>query len=74
MKAVIDRIENDLAILLVGDQEIQVDIPVSLLPDGAKEGSWLTIDMKLDLDAEQQQRKKISGMLERLKNKNNEPK
>lgn len=70
MKAVIDRIENDLAILLVGDQEIQVDIPVFLLPDGVKEGSWLTIDMKLDQDSEQQQRKKISGMLEQLKNKN----
>ncbi|MBT9140225.1 MAG: hypothetical protein DDT30_00801 [Dehalococcoidia bacterium] len=34
MKAVIDRIEGDYAVVLFGDAEIQVDIPVGLLPEG----------------------------------------
>ncbi len=32
MKAVIDRIVEDYAVLLVGDEEIKVDIPKKLLP------------------------------------------
>ena len=33
MKAVVDRIENQIAITLFGDEEIKVDIPLVLLPD-----------------------------------------
>ncbi|HZK34879.1 MAG TPA: DUF3006 domain-containing protein [Bacillota bacterium] len=83
MKAVIDRIENGIAVLLVGQEEKRVDIPLTRLPEGASEGSWLRVSFpdedldglwknaafELDREGEDQQRKKISNLLERLKNK-----
>ncbi len=43
MKSTIDRFESNHAILLVGDNEIQLDVPKDLLPDDAREGIWLDI-------------------------------
>jgi len=42
MKSVIDRFVSDHAILLVGDSEIQLDVPRELLPDDAKEGECMS--------------------------------
>lgn len=70
MRAVIDRFEGDVAVLLFGDEEIKVDFPRSLLPPGTKGGSWLTISMELDLEGEQGQREKISEQLKRLRERN----
>jgi hypothetical protein len=39
MKAVIDRFEGNLGVVLFGADEIKVNIPKKLLPKGAKEGS-----------------------------------
>jgi hypothetical protein len=41
MKAVIDRFEGDYAIVIFGNDEIKVDIPLRLLPEGIKEGDWI---------------------------------
>ncbi len=41
MKAVIDRFREGYAVVLVGDEEVKIDIPQELLPKEAKEGSWL---------------------------------
>jgi hypothetical protein len=39
MKAVIDRVDGELAVLLLGDQgEFKLNIPLSLLPVGCREG------------------------------------
>ena len=70
MKAVIDRFEGDYAIVLFGDEEIKVDIPRKLLPPGAKEGSWLNVSFELDPEGEKRQRKKIEGLLDKLRKKN----
>ena len=68
MKAVIDRFEGDYAIVLFGDDEIKVEIPTTLLPEGAQEGSWLRVSLELDQDA-LTQKKKINDLLDKLKNK-----
>jgi hypothetical protein len=52
-KACIDRFEKCadgrvLAVLLVGDQERQLDVPRNLLPAGAKEGDWLQVEISGD--------------------------
>ena len=70
MKAVIDRFEGDFAVVLVGEEEIKMDIPRQLLPPGAREGSWLKIGLELDPKGTKKQEEKISGLLEKLKNKN----
>ena len=44
-KAVIDRFEEGWAILLVGEEERQLEIPRGELPQGAREGHWLQIKL-----------------------------
>ena len=70
MKAVIDRFEGDIAVVLFGDEEIRVDIPRQLLPAGAREGSWLKVSFELDPEGAKKQEEKIRGLLEKLKSKN----
>jgi len=69
MKAVIDRIEGDYAVVLFGDAEVQVDIPVGLLPEGVEEGSWLRVSFELDTEGTQGQKEKIKDMLDKLNGK-----
>jgi hypothetical protein len=69
MKAVIDRFEGNVAVLLVGDNEVKVDLPKALLPKGSKEGSWLKLTIELDQAGTAKQEEKIQGMLDKLKNK-----
>ncbi len=69
MKAVIDRFEGDYAVVLVGESEVKMDVPRTLLPRGSREGSWLTFDLRLDPEGEKRQREKISKLLDKLKNK-----
>ena len=69
MKAVIDRFEGDYAVLLAGDKERQIDMPRDLLPEGAREGSCITISLELDTQREARQRERMEGMLEKLKRK-----
>jgi tellurite resistance-related uncharacterized protein len=45
VKAVIDRFEGDLAVLIVGEEEQRMNVPRKLLPKQAKEGSWLQLDI-----------------------------
>lgn len=69
MKAVIDRFEGDYAIVLLGDEEVQVDIPRRRLPEGAREGSWLTVSFELDVEGMQRQKEKVIYLLDKLKKK-----
>ncbi len=69
MKAVIDRFEGEFAVILFGEKEIKANFPRQLLPSGAKEGTWLKIDLELDQDATKQQEEKIRGLLDKLKRK-----
>jgi hypothetical protein len=41
--AVIDRFEDDLAVLFVGDEQKPMMIKRSALPHGVKDGTWLQI-------------------------------
>lgn len=72
MKAVIDRIEADLAVLLVGEQQEMLNVPVYMLPEGATEGSWLIIRFSLDEETTGQQYRRNKSLLERLLKKNDD--
>lgn len=47
-KAVIDRMEEGKAVLLVGDDQVEKIIAAHLLPPDSAEGTWLLITMKED--------------------------
>jgi len=69
VKAVIDRFEGEYAIVLFGEDEIKVDIPKVLLPEGAKEGSWLNVSFELDLEETKSRKDRIQSKLDKLKKK-----
>lgn len=67
MRAVVDRIEGDLAVLLVGDEETQVVIPLRLLPEGTRESSILRLSFELDQAATDGGLERARQRIERLR-------
>lgn len=67
MRAVVDRIEGNLAVLEIEGGEILW--PVKFLPAGIKPGNILDINISLNPEAEKKQREKIKKLQERLKNR-----
>ena len=68
MKVTIDRIEGTVAVLISReDESVQVDIPVSLLPPGCREGDILTIRIEQDRAATEAAYERVSGLIEKLK-------
>jgi hypothetical protein len=67
--AVIDRLEdNGMAVLFVGsDEETEVDIPVSLLPEGVTDGDHLRIHIALDRRARAAAEDRIKKLQDELK-------
>ena len=45
-RAVIDRVEEGQAVLLVGNDERQLIVPLSALPQGAAPGQWLRVEIE----------------------------
>jgi len=71
MKAVIDRIENEIAVLLIGEEEkTRVNFPITLLPEECKESDVLNISIERDTAATQQAKERTSSLMEKLKKKN----
>lgn len=70
-KTTLDRIEEDLAVLLVRDEEkIQINIPLVLLPSGSKEGDILDITVTKNIQETEAAKERVLNLLEKLKNKN----
>ena len=70
MKAVIDRVEGESAVLLLGDMgEFKLNLPLSLLPEGCREGDVLSISFARDPEATEQAKEQVTGLMEKLKKK-----
>ena len=70
-KVTLDRIEEGIAVLLVRDDEtIKINIPLTLLPSGSKEGDNLDIAITRDVQETESAKERVSSLLEKLKNKN----
>ncbi len=71
MKAMIDRIEGTIAVLIPqDDEEMRFNLPVSLLPPGCREGDMLTIGIERDLKGTAEARNRVSGRIAALKTGN----
>ncbi|AFV25178.1 hypothetical protein Mpsy_2979 [Methanolobus psychrophilus R15] len=69
-KVSLDRVEGDIAVLLVRDEEsIKIDFPLSLLPDSSREGDILDISILRDEKETEDAKKRVSSLIEKLKNK-----
>ncbi|MDP2718407.1 MAG: DUF3006 domain-containing protein [Dehalococcoidia bacterium] len=77
-KAVLDRIEGSTGILLLGESENIVNVPLQLLPSGVREGDWFTVNLSdgrltaiRPCPGETARRRSaIEAKLEKLRNKN----
>ena len=61
--AYIDRLEEDLAVLLVGDEMKKVNFPVCFLPDNVGEGDYLKLDISYDQEATEQAEQEALDLL-----------
>jgi hypothetical protein len=66
--ATVNRIEDgDMAVLMVGDDEkTQIDIPLSLLPDGASDGDHLRITISMDKQSRDAATSRVRSLQEKL--------
>jgi hypothetical protein len=70
-KVTLDRIEENIAVLLVRDEEkIKINIPIFLLPEGTREGEILDITISRTKKETEEAKKRVSTLLEKLQNKN----
>jgi hypothetical protein len=68
MKVTLDRIEGTVAVLISReDESVWVNVPVSLLPPGCREGDILTIRIERDIQATEAAQERVSGLIEKLK-------
>ena len=66
VKAFVDRIEGDMAVLLVGDEMDEINIPKRLLPPDAVEGSSLTLRFETNQESAAQRKRRIARLIEEL--------
>jgi Protein of unknown function (DUF3006) len=67
-KVVIDRIEGDLAVLaLYEDDRVKFNLPLHYLPEGVREGDHLQMCFAQDEDSRESERKKVEDLLKDLK-------
>ncbi|MBI5543200.1 MAG: DUF3006 domain-containing protein [Deltaproteobacteria bacterium] len=67
----VDRIEGEIAVLVIDGQEQRV--PVAQLPPGAKEGAFLTPDLKaVDPQAAEALKAEIQARRDRLREKDDD--
>lgn len=72
MKVTVDKIENKKARLLIRPQEkYSFYLPISELPANTKEGSILKVSFELKVDEQKAAEKRVSSLLDKLKNKEN---
>ena len=66
--AVVDRIEDGgTAVVHAGEgEEVKLELPASLLPEGAGEGSHLLITLSLDEDSRKASEDRVRGLQEKL--------
>ena len=68
MKVSIDRIEGTVVVLISrADESVRVNVPLSLLPPGCREGDILTIRIERDIQATEAAQERVSGLIEKLK-------
>lgn len=66
-RAVIDRVEDGgMAVLLAGEDELKVELPASLLPEGAEAGSHLVINVALDEASRKEAEDRVRALQEKL--------
>ena len=65
--AVIDRFEEDNAVLLVGEDERQAIFPAASLPEGLSEGDYIRMEISYDVKATKAAMEEAARLLDELR-------
>lgn len=69
IKGFVDRIEGTTAVVLLGDDEsVKVNLPVSWLPNGIKEGTVIKFGVSVDEDATNAGKGRVQSLLDSMPN------
>jgi hypothetical protein len=69
-RVVIDRIEGDLAVLvLYDDDRVKFNLPVRYLYEGVKEGDHLQMSFSEDAASRESEQKRVDDLLKELKSR-----
>ena len=72
MKATIDRIEGNMAVLIATeDQTLVFNLPISIIGE-ARDGDIVDIAITRDPESTAAARERVSSLIEKLKNKSNQ--
>ncbi len=68
IKVVIDRMEGDLAVVvLYDDDRVKFNLPSSYLPDGVREGDHLLMSFAEDEASRHSEQRRVDDLLKELK-------
>ncbi|MFN2363502.1 MAG: DUF3006 domain-containing protein [Halarsenatibacteraceae bacterium] len=71
MKVTVDRIENDISVMLIRpDEKHSIEIPLKHLPDKIDEGDILKLTFEKMEKETKAAEKRVGELLNKLKNKN----
>lgn len=70
LKIVIDRIEEDKAVLLIGETETRSVWPRKYLPQGVTEGDHLEVSFRVDPEATRSAKQGVEDLLRQLLEEN----
>jgi len=62
----IDRIEGDIAILLVGDEGSSIEISKYLLPEGCKEGDIISFKLERKDKKTKTEKERVANLIKKL--------
>ncbi|MCI0485574.1 MAG: DUF3006 domain-containing protein [Blastocatellia bacterium] len=73
LKVVIDRIEGDLAVIVLSDDDsVKFDLPVKYMPEGAREGEHYRMTFTPDEESRDSERKRIEDLYKQLTGRQND--
>jgi hypothetical protein len=67
MRAFVDRIQEGVATLLLGeDESVTIQLPAAWLSAGAEEGAVLRVDFRIDPKATEEGKHRVQSLLDSL--------
>lgn len=73
VKVEIDRLEGDLAVLVLADDDkVKFNLPLKYLPEGVESGDHLTMSFKIDKESRAQVQREVEDLLRELTDKGKE--
>ena len=67
MKAAVDRIEETIAVLIsCEDESVRLNLPVSILPPGTREGDIVSLSIGRDEEATRAAKERVAGLIGKL--------